>query len=349
MLSLPEDYGLDEEQTLAFTVDDDPPAGFEAFWSAFREEIAALPSTWRGTVDGSLGQLMIESVRGVRVIARLSMPTPKPRAVVITTHGPPDRPAEWSPERLLLTALTGEPDVFPAAPEPWSEAGLATLRLAVRGYPPSTMDIDDLRPDWILTKLGLADSWVVRGAAADVVQAYRCARRYFGPAMPIGLHGESLGGGLVVIAAAQLAAMDDEPFRMVLAHPDLGAWRWRSEQYCGGPGGRVNERLTAMREDGPAVLETMLLYDAVFHARRLRCPTLCKLACRDDIVPAAAAAAVFNAIAGERKWRYRTACGHFDGGLEDARRHRNFTQINSRFLDPTIEPEEAIGGGDGGA
>jgi cephalosporin-C deacetylase-like acetyl esterase len=341
VLSLPEDYGLNEEQTLAFQVDDDPPEDFDAFWAGFREEIATLPSTWRGAVDGPRGQVMIESVRGVRVIARLSMPTPEPRAVVLTTHGPPGQPMDRSPEQMLVTALTGEPDAFPEAEEPWSEAGLATLRLAVRGYPPSTLDIDDLRPDWILTKLGLADSWVVRGAVADVVQAYRCLRRHFGAEMPIALHGESLGGGLAVIAAAQLTAMDDEPFRMVLAHPDLGAWRWRCGRYCGGPGGRMNELLTAMREDGPVVLDSMLLYDAVFHARGVRCPTLCKLACRDDIVPAPAAAAVFNGIASGRKWRYRTACGHFDGGLADARRHRNFTQINRQFLDPAVAPEAA--------
>jgi cephalosporin-C deacetylase-like acetyl esterase len=342
VLSSPEDYGLSEDETLAFEVGDEPPAGFDAFWAAFREEIATLPSAWRGTVDGPRGQVMIESVRGVRVIARLSMPVPKPRAVVITTQGPRGQPSDDSPDMLLAAAIAGEPDMFPESPEPWSEAGLATLRLAVRGYPPSTLDIDDLRPDWILTKLGLADSWIVRGAVADVVQAYRCARRHFGPEMPIGLHGDSLGAGLMAIAAAQLSAMDDEPFRMVLAHPDLGAWRWRSERYCGGPGGRVNEALIAMREDGPRILDTLLLYDATFHARQIRCPVLCKLAGRDDIVPAPAAAAVFNSIPAGRKWLYRTAYGHFDGGLADSRRHRIFTQINRMFLDPSMPPEAVM-------
>lgn len=322
MLSSPEDYGLTEKQTLAFEVTDDPPADFDAFWGTMREEIATLPATWRGTVDGPIGEVIMESVRGVRVVARLSMPSPRPRGVVIALHGH-DAPA-----------------VFGEEIEPWSEVGLATLRLRVRGYPPSTMDIDDLRTDWILTKLGVADSWIVRGAVADVIQAYRCARRHFGPQMPISLHGESLGAGLAVIAAAQLAAMGDEPFRMVLAHPDLGAWRWRSGQHCGGPGGRVNERLIAMRGEGQHILETMLLYDAVYHARHLACPTLCKLAARDDFVPAPAAAAVFNAIATDRKWPYRTVYGHFDGGLADSRRHAFFAQINAQFVDPADEPEE---------
>jgi cephalosporin-C deacetylase-like acetyl esterase len=342
VLSSPEDYGLTEEQTLAFEIGEEPPPGFDAFWAAFREEIATLPSTWRGTVDGPMGQVVIESVRAVRVVARLLMPTPRPRGVVITTHGPPNNVAEDPLATLFAVLSASDAGVFPEAPEPWSEAGLATLRLAVRGYPPSTLDIDDLRPDWILAKLGLADSWIVRGAVADVIQTYRCARRHFGPEMPIGLHGESLGAGLAVIAAAQLAAMGDQPFRLVLDHPDLGAWRWRRERYCGGPGGRVNETLTAMREDGPRILETILLYDAAFHARHIRCPTLCKLARRDDIVPAPAAAAVFNAIAADRKWCYPTMYGHFDGGLADSRRHADFAQINSRFLNPALEPEGVI-------
>jgi cephalosporin-C deacetylase-like acetyl esterase len=103
-----------------------------------------------------------------------------------------------------------------------------------------------------------------------------------------------------------------------------------------------------MREDEPVVLESMLLYDAVFHARGVGCPTLCKLAGRDDIVPAPAAAAVFNAIATDRKWRYQTACGHFDGGLADTRRHKNFTQFNIRFLDPALEPEAVMSAVTGG-
>jgi cephalosporin-C deacetylase-like acetyl esterase len=331
VLSSPEDYGLREEETLAFEVTDAPPAGFDAFWATMREEIATLPSTWRGTVDGPIGEVIMQSVRGVRVVARLSMPSPRPRGVVIALHGH-DAPAVFSEEI-----------------EPWTEVGLATLQLRVRGYPPSTMDIDDLRTDWILTKLGVTDSWIVRGAVADVIQAYRCARRHFGPQMPLSLHGESLGAGLAIIAAAQLGAMGDEPLRMVLAHPDLGAWRWRSGRHCGGPGGRVNEMLITMRQEGREILESMLLYDTVHHAPQVRCPTLCKLAGRDDFVPAPAAAAVFNAIATDRKWPYRTAFGHYDGGLADSRRHAFFAQINARFVDPAGEPEELFhrGGGEG--
>lgn len=350
LLSSPEDYGLTEQQTLAQQVTGDPPPEFDSFWALLREEVATLPSRWRGTIDGPIGQVLIDSSRAVQVVTRLTMPGiragdrpgsgagPRPRGVVITVVGPPPIPHE-AREEALLRAIPG---AFPEAPEPWLPLGLATLRLYVRGCGPSATENVDLPEGWILDKLGVADSWIVRGAVADVVQTYRCTRRHFGPQMPISLHGESLGAGLAVIAAAQLHAMGDGPHRLALAHPDLGAWRWRTDHYCRGLGGQVNEMLVAVREESARFLETMLFFDAAYHARAVECPTLCKLAARDDVVPAPAAAAVFNAVRSGRKWPFVTSYGHFDGGLQDARRHAVFQELHPLFLDPDREPEELL-------
>jgi hypothetical protein len=350
LLSSPEDYGLTEQQTLAHEVTDDPPSEFDAFWAVLREEVATLPSRWRGTIDGPIGQVLIDSSRAVQVVARLTMPgirpvdrtetgaVPRPRGVVITVVGPPPIPHE-AREEALLRAIPG---ALEEAPEPWLPLGLATLRLYVRGCGPSAIENAPEPEAWILDKLGVADSWIVRGAVADVVQAYRCARRHFGPHMPISLHGDSVGAGLAVIAAAQLRAMGDGPHRLALAHPDLGAWRWRTTRYCSGLGGQVNEMLVAARQDAARILETMVFFDAAYHARAVDCPALCKLSARDDVVPAPAAAAVFNAVGSGRKWPFVTSYGHFDGGLQDARRHARFQELHPLFLDPGREPEEFV-------
>jgi cephalosporin-C deacetylase-like acetyl esterase len=91
------------------------------------------------------------------------------------------------------------------------------------------------------------------------------------------------------------------------------------------------------------------LFDAAHHAAGVTIPVLCKLAERDDVVPAPSAAAVFHGLASPRKWSFVVPYGHFDGGLAAARRHVTFERLLARFLEPQ-ESAEAIAGsfGEGG-
>jgi cephalosporin-C deacetylase-like acetyl esterase len=324
--SAPEDYGLSEAETLEHRVRGIRPVPFDAFWAEFREEIDALSTHWRGAIDAPVNDVVIQSARAVRIMARLTLPPTTPRGVVVTSHG------------------SSVPANFPDEPEPWTAAGLATIRVRVRGYPPSTLDIDDLRAGWITHHIGSPTTWIVRGAIADVVQAVRCARRFFGSDCPIALHGESLGGGLAVMAAAELTRLGLPPQRMVLAHPSLGDWKWRAGRYCNGMGGEVEEYLATLRADGLALIEQLRLFDAALHATDVTCPTLTKLATRDDVVPAPSAAAVHNAIGSSEKRRFATRYGHFEGGLADARRHAAFDTAQIRFLDPQNSPVAALSG-----
>jgi cephalosporin-C deacetylase-like acetyl esterase len=165
--------------------------------------------------------------------------------------------------------------------------------------------------------------------------------------MPLALHGEALGGGLAVIAAAQLAQMGNPPARLVISVPDLGDWRWRVSRYCGGPAGAVNAAVVAARRGGEKLAQTLVSFDAALHARSVECAVLCKLAERDDVVPAPAAAAVFNALPDGRKRRFVTRFGHYDGGLADARRHARFDRIAHSFLDSSGSPVELMRPHDG--
>lgn len=338
MLSAPDDYGLTPDQTLAHRIDAIPPADFaEAFdvhWAAFRETFATLPTRWQGRVDSPTNQVVIRSLDSVRIAARVTMPDEgaEPRGIVVTSHG-----------------YSNVPDDFDDEPERWTALGLATVRVRVRGYPPSTADIDDLRAGgaWITHRLphsiDSAGAWVVRGAVADIMQTVNCARSHFGESLPVTLHGESLGGGLATIAAAQLTRMGRAPDRLVLALPTFGDWRWRALRYCNGSGALVNIMLDALRnKDRDNMLLGLLLYDAALHASVIEIPTLTKLALRDDVVPAPSAAAVYNALATLRKWRFITPYGHFDGGLADCRRHVLFERLQTAFADPADAPEQVM-------
>lgn len=336
MLSSPDDYGLTAAQTLAHRIDSELPDGFanafDAHWAAFREAVGLLPLRWQGAIDSPTNQVVIRSLDSVRVVARVTMPEPAVavRGVVVTSHGYAD-----------------VPEVFEDEPEPWTASGIATVRVRVRGYPPSTMDLPDLRGDWIMHKpplrTNVADAWIVRGAVADVMQAVRCAGAHFGDGIPITLHGESLGGGLATIAAAQLELMREQTSRLILGVPTFGDWRWRATRYCNGSGGQINMLLDALRgDDRDNLLEGLLLYDAALHAPRITVPTLAALALLDDTVPAPTAAAIFNAIASHEKWRFVTRFGHYEGGIAHARRVAMFDRLTVEFADPSRSPEQAI-------
>lgn len=332
MISAPDDYGLTPQQTLGHTASSETLEGFDAYWHNLREAIGSLPVRWRGSIDGELNEVIIPSLQSVRIVARITMPPRTPRGVVIAI-----------PAHGIATESNSTGDQPPQVADAWTERDLIMLRLAVRGYPPSTIDIDDLGDDWILHRIESADAWIMRGAVADVVQAYRCARSHFGKDMSISLHGESLGGGLAVLAAAQLAAMGDPPTRLIVALPSLGDWRWRNTRYCNGAGAKVNMMVEALRgQQRDDLMRTVLLFDAALHARACNMPVLAKLALQDDTVPAPSAAAVFNALGSQDKWRFVTRFGHFDGGLADARRHALFERIHPAFADADRPAADAV-------
>ncbi|MCZ6836840.1 MAG: acetylxylan esterase [Planctomycetota bacterium] len=323
MISSPENYGLSGEETLAKQTEALCPQNFEAFWADFREAVLTLPTHWQGSLDHETNQVIIASMRDIRVIAQVTMPPQTPVGVVLTTHG------------------YEAPDIFEDDHEPWTEHGLVTVRLRVRGFPPSVMDMDDVRRDWILHGIESPEAWVLLGAVGDVVLAYRCARMAFGPDLPIAMHGESFGGGLAVLASAQLSALDDSPFRLVLGLPTFGDWAWRDGHYCNGSGGLVNQLLDIHRGDQrEQLMQSLLLFDATLHAPAISCPALTKLAHIDDTVPAPSAASIHNALGSSHKWRFETKYGHFDGGLSDLRRHAQFERIHPGFLDPQFELEK---------
>lgn len=309
MRSAPEDYGLTADETIAHTADVTPPSQFDPYWQGFRDEVAALPTRWRGSVDAPINDVIFESIRNVRIAARITQPHTPPRAIAVAAHGYGAVDDTWPDDST------------------WAESGVTVVRIRVRGFPPSTMDVLDRRDQWILHCIESADDWILRGAVADVMQAFRLARSYFQqtndaerrtpPAF--GFVGDSFAAGLAVIAAAQLTGMGTPPDRMAIGLPTFGDWRWRRVRYCSGSGGEVNMLLDSLREEGERVMTTLDLFDAAIHATAIACPVFCKLARRDDTVPAPTAAAVFNALRSAEKHAMEVPYGHFDGGLANAR------------------------------
>jgi cephalosporin-C deacetylase-like acetyl esterase len=348
----PDDFGLSAVQTLAHVGDLSRSVRHASFWkvwiAAVLTEHPRLITRAKRDTDHSDPSATHEfvSARHVRIGCTLLQPSGRPLAGLIALHGYANVPT------LAQTAADFRPLL---------ERGVAVLALRLRGYPGSRADVPRLvehaaAPDgggglWIThglespaTDAGFGSEWVVSYAVADVVNASRALRALLGPrsAAPIFLHGESMGAALALLAASQLADFD-EPARLAIGLPSLGDWPWRLMHHARGAegaGALIRRFIVDHSALESEITTTLRIFDTVVHARRIRCPVLCKLALRDDVVPAPTAAAVFNALGSDpgRKWRFTVAYGHHDGGVADVRRHALFDRLVPEFLDPAIDP-----------
>lgn len=356
-MNLPDDYGLSIEETLARVGDPARAMLHKTFWSQWWKAVTSdhVLLTPRLDTDPSDPSATHEflSLRHTRIGCRLLAPTSGPaKAGVIVLHGYDNVPSleEQAESERALT-----------------ERGLAVLVMRVRGFAGSRLDTPGLPPagqlpesGWITHGLdapeaGLngAQSWVFPWAAADVVDACRAMRNWLfqhGQSdAHIFLKGRSLGATLAVVAAAQLIGrLPHDPVveRLVIALPTLADWSWRADQPSPRIGtgleiGRLLDAMPTMREN---IIERLRLMDPVIHAASVRCRVLCMLAERDDVAPAPAAAAVYNALASDvgRKWRFVVPYGHIEGGLANARRHALFERCTLDFLDPDQLPRESM-------
>jgi cephalosporin-C deacetylase-like acetyl esterase len=365
----PDEFGLSALRTLARVADPAPAPDHSGFWNHFFRALVAdrpelAPARELDPSDATVSHTY-RSLGGVRIGCRLLTPpadTPV-RAGVLVLHG-----AEVT--RTLEQDAAG-----------WAalaSRGAAVLLIRLRGYAGSRADTGDLtRPDPHGLRLlgrGLVDPedtpdatmrWWLAQAVADAADGCRVLRSLLagrpGPVTlrvdpaaaahrPVFVSGESLGGGLAVLAASLLAGKlphERVVHRLVLGLPSLGDWPWRlsTPGFAGRGVGRDVEVALARHPDrNPLIARRLRLFDAVVHAPRVRCPVLCKLAERDEVVPAPAAAGVFNALGADpgEKWRFVVPVGHAEAGLPNARRHALFDRCADRFLDPSAHPAETM-------
>lgn len=354
----PDDFGLSPVATLAHVAASHPPSMFASFWSHWQQRVAAatprLTEFRTPTPDSTdtSATHWVESIGHVRVGCRLVEPprgTPV-HAALLTLHG-----------YHAPTPLSAEDDEWGAL----VRRGVLVCGMRLRGYPGSRIDCADYTQEpggWIsrgltvhVTKPQDAMDWSLVQGIADVACVARALRveldRRATTSAPLMLHGWSFGGGVGVIAAAQLAAINAGAARITrlsLGMPSLGDWPWRREMGSRaarpGVGGDVAFTLKAHAIHEDAIVSTLRLGDAALHARHVTSDTLACVALRDDTVPAPTSAAIVNALSTDpgRRWRFITPYGHFDGGLRNARRHALFESCRHDFLDPAHDPGQAM-------
>lgn len=355
----PDDFGLPGVRTFAHVGDPTPASDHSVFWNhwyaavtaempAIRRRVAEDPSDPGATHE-------FDSAGGVRIGGRLVLPPDgmPVRAGLVAVHGMHPGPLEGEDARWRRVAANG----------------VMVFAIRLRGFPGSQRETGDLRtPDevgagWIGRGLDAEthNEWIVPHAVADAFHACRVLRNWMlgrrgegVDAEPeptdhplVSLFGESLGGGIAVMAAAQLAGRLPRAHfidRLALDLPSLGDWPWRFCHRPCGVGLDIEKVLTHFSPRRGELASRIRLCDAVVHASKVRRPTLAKLASRDETVPAPAAAAVFNAIDADpaRKWRFLVPYGHIDGGISNARRHALFERAMVTFFDHSKRPIELM-------
>ncbi|MCC6677165.1 MAG: acetylxylan esterase [Phycisphaerales bacterium] len=348
----PSDFGLSPIATLSHVTVTTPAPGHSAFWARWRKAfdevrpvLGPRPTAGRDPTDPTATH-EFEGVHSTRIGCLLWEP---PRGV---------------PVRAGLVALHGYACDGPLAAdeERWARLvlrGVAVLAVRVRGFPGSCLETGLLRGcegGWIAHGLMEAAArgddplagWVLPRAVMDVGHACLALAAHLRGRVPIFLQGESFGGGLAVITAAQLAGRL-EIARLAIGWPSLGDWSWRLARpgpgvEPGAIGGQVAALMARAGSRGESLAGLLRLADASVHAPRVRGAVLAKLAVRDESVPAPTAAAVFNALGSDpgRKWRFVVPYGHFDGGLRPARRIALFERAREEFLDPARPVEESM-------
>jgi cephalosporin-C deacetylase-like acetyl esterase len=349
----PDDFGLSPVQTLAHVADPTRIQRFTAFWKTWTAGVFASEPRLRERREDDPSDPTatheFESARHARIGCRLLWPEARATGGLVVLHGYSELPSLEQTESEWREL---------------AERGVAILCLRVRGYPGSQLDCRPLVDHaggvggrWItyglsepISDQGYGCAWSFSLAAADVVNAYRALRRELARSpmtarAPISIEGHSLGGALAILAASVLADRD-EPARLAIGVPTMGDWTFRLSlpaHRTGGAGEAVREYIADHPRESE-ILDLLRVHDAAVHARRVRCPVLCKLAMRDDVVPAPAAAAVFNNLASPPglKRRFVVRCGHYDGGIADMRRHAAFERLSRDFLDPAADPEEVL-------
>lgn len=298
---------------------------------------------WRDVLEDYPAEAPVAGARamagfgGESVPCKVDLPSGALRAVLVWA---PDGDNQWRDVRVLV------------------ERGIGVVQIGLRGCNAGE------RPnrDWACDGLGEgfdkgqeAIVWRVVRAAGDVATAVQGAAKL---GMPVFARGRSLGGGLMVLALAGLTGMTgmSRIDRLVLELPGLGDWKWRWAQAAKaslrggragsmeGVGGGLLEYASRFPARRTELYNSLRLVDAALAAPKLHLATLCKLATSDPVVPAPAAAAVFNAIGADtgHKWRFVVPMGHSEGDMANARRHAEFEKCALDFLDPSQPPQAGM-------
>lgn len=290
----------------------DPPADFDSFWNATVAELSKvpidleikwcappsdLPSDVRYNVR--YAEWFANSLGGRRIGGPLTLPHTVAGPQWVYGHG----------YNSIDTGTTWRPDL--------ALKGFVAVGLDARGYNRSRMHGDPKVPGWALAGIEASDSYILRGAVADLVRTVEAARLIEGvdPQRTV-LWGGSFSGGLATLAAPWIENLA----YLVLKVPTFGAYNLRRTLVKKGSGAEINEYIDALNPpDRERLIERLRYFDAVNAAPLIhRVPTTVGLGVSDVVVPGETVAALYHALGTADKELLCYPCSHSAHPLKSA-------------------------------
>lgn len=253
------------------------PPGFLEFWDSTVAELSKIAPnpdflSTRDRDDGlRLHHLAYTSLGGARIRGYMLRPiSGRPCPLVVHAHGYGDR----YEHRV-----------------DWARRGLNVLGFDARGFGRSASAITISQDGYLLTGIESPATSILRGAAADYLQAVRAARELLGDEPgTLGFYGFSFGGALALMAAA----MSGDADFVVLGQPTFGWNEERRRLALGGSALEVKQYVEKYRWRHDTVTDTLKYFDTLNFAPLIRAPTLVGIGLDDDVVPSRTVLAIVN-------------------------------------------------------
>ena len=258
------------------------PGDFERFWAStlrtlnaveLRPEVETLDETTHP--DIRLEELTFSSLGNVRVRGyALRWRARKRRPLVVHNHG-------YGSECVPMWG--------------WAATGLNVVGVDIRGFGRSRSAAPTLsRHGYVLTGIESPETYVLRGAVCDYVQAVRAARMLNDSVTErFVLQGTSFAGALALMAEAVAPAAD----LLAIGVPTFGWTEGRQFLTKAGSGAEINAFLEERPEQAEDLALVLRYFDSVNFSELVRCPAVVGVGRRDDVVPAPTVYAIANHLA----------------------------------------------------
>lgn len=286
-----------------------PPLDFDAFWSAVRAELAAVP------LDAKLEPDAAHTDKDVACFKASYASLGK-----VAVHARYCRPArEGRFPAVLISPWYAQGTIPP--PDSLAKRGIAALWYQARGF-----DVDQstypLANSWyILDGIGKPETYVYRAVVAHALRGVDfLAARPEVDAKRIGAMGASQGGGLSLLAAG----LDPRVAAVAADFPFLSDWG-ESLSAPSSPYADVREYVARHPGERAAVMRTISYFDTLDVAERVVVPVFVEVGLKDRTCPFRGIKTMYERLKSRRKTlKQYPYADHTDRGAERWTAAENF-------------------------
>jgi cephalosporin-C deacetylase len=288
------------------------PPDFDQFWTEVMAAAAQIPLRpslepvpLRSTDLVDVYEIGYDSLDGLRIAGWYCVPK--------ESYLPPPYPG-----LLIVPGYISEPTL----PKSWAKRGYAAVGVAPRGKLRSNRHFNPGYPGLLVHNIVDRHTYAYRGFYVDACRAVDfLLSRPEVDHRRIGVHGSSQGGALTVVTAALRA---DVIACGAAGAPFLCGFLDAVALTHSYPYEEITEYLRSYPEREPQVRETLMYFDVINFAPRVRCPMLLYIGLVDDDCPPETGYALYHALSCRKTLLAYPRCAHDAGNYWAMREVESF-------------------------